>query len=111
MSVGRGPTASGTGLQRLVLHDRTPLCALVDSPPGRSPVTTRSDIGAAVAAAARSMSQPQSLQETLEAIVEAARSSVPGFDNVGISTVLRHGVAETRAATGGLVKRLDTIQY
>ena len=74
-------------------------------------MTSPSDIGAAVAAAARSMSQPQSLQQTLEAIVEAARSSVPGFDHVGISTVERHGVVETRAATGDLVERLDMIQY
>ena len=74
-------------------------------------MTSKSDIAHAVAAAARSINHPQSLDETLQAIAYVARDSVPGFDHVGISTLHRNGKVETRAATGHLVYELDTIQY
>src|SRR4051794_16691783 len=57
------------------------------------------------------MGRPQNLEQTLQAIVEAARRSVPGFDEVGIATVDRHGNVHTRAATGPLVGTLDDLQY
>lgn len=69
------------------------------------------DVGAALAAAARSLATPTTLQETLEAIAQAALTSIPGLDAVGISTVDRHGSVETRAATGELVWALDKLQY
>ena len=68
-------------------------------------------IGHAIAAAARSFNQSQTLDETLTAITHAARDSVPGFDQVGISTLYKNGKVETRAATGKLVHELDSIQY
>jgi GAF domain-containing protein len=69
------------------------------------------DIAAAIAASARTMHQEQTLDETLQAIVRAARNSVPGFDQVGISTLEKRGKIETRAITGDLVQTLDRIQY
>jgi GAF domain-containing protein len=69
------------------------------------------DIGAAVAAAARSINQPTTLEETLATIAAVAQASVPGFDQVGISTVDRKGKVTTRAATGELVWVLDRLQY
>ncbi|HET6915129.1 MAG TPA: GAF and ANTAR domain-containing protein [Acidimicrobiales bacterium] len=74
-------------------------------------MNTPADIGAAIAAAARDINQEHSLDETLHAIVRAARNSVPGFDQVGISTFDRHGNIATNASTGELVETLDSIQY
>jgi hypothetical protein len=45
------------------------------------------DIARSLAEAARSISASHQLEETLDAIVSAARTSVPGFDHVGISIV------------------------
>lgn len=69
------------------------------------------DITDAMARAARTMRHETSLEETLQAVVESARYSVPGFDAVGISTVAKDGTIETRASTGGLVLTLDAVQY
>jgi hypothetical protein len=69
-----------------------------------------SEISAALAAAARSINTSQTLPDTLQAIVEAARISLPGFDHVGISTT-RNGEITTRAATDQLVWTLDKLQY
>ncbi len=74
-------------------------------------MTTKDDIGSALAAAARVMHDQRSLEETLQAIAEAARNSIPGFDQVGISTIDKHGNAQTRAATGTVVHTLDKVQY
>ncbi len=74
-------------------------------------MTSSSDIGRAVAAATRTINQPLSVDETLQAISDAACRSVPGFDQVGISTMTKGGALETRAATGELVKQLDSTQY
>lgn len=69
------------------------------------------DYAAAMAAAARTISRERSLQETLDAIVSTARTSVPGFDHVGISIVNKRNEIETRAATDPIVWELDRIQY
>ena len=74
-------------------------------------MNSRSDIGQAIAAAARSISHSQSLDQTLQAIVQVARESVPGFEQVGISTLTKDGKVETRAASGDLVHQLDKLQY
>jgi GAF domain-containing protein len=71
----------------------------------------RSDIAAALAAAARTINQEASLEETLTTIAHTAQLSVPGFDFVGISTIDRKGNVETKAATGNLVWELDKLQY
>jgi len=61
--------------------------------------------------AARTLNQRRSLDETLHTIVEVARNSVPGFDQVGIATQEKNGIPKTRAFTGDFVLRLDEIQY
>ncbi len=71
----------------------------------------RPDVGAAIAAAARTIHQSQTLDETLAAIALAARTSIPGFDQVGISTSHKNRDVRTRAATGDLVHQLDVAQY
>jgi GAF domain-containing protein len=70
-----------------------------------------SDFAESIAEAARTLHQPQNLDETLQTIVEVARNSVPQFDHVGIATLQKKGRVETRAFTGDLVLRLDGIQY
>ena len=72
---------------------------------------TLSDFAQSTAEAARTIHQHQSLDHTLQTIVEVARNSVPGFDQVGISTLHRSGDIQTRAFTGDLVLRLDEVQY
>jgi GAF domain-containing protein len=65
----------------------------------------------ALTRAASTIHQSSSLEDTLDAIVHSTRSSVPGFDHVGISIVHRDGTIETRSGTGQLVWELDTLQY
>lgn len=74
-------------------------------------MNTRPEIAQAIAAAARTMSHSRSLDETLQVIAQVACESVPGFDQVGISTLHKGGKIVTRAATGEFVRQLDTIQY
>jgi GAF domain-containing protein len=74
-------------------------------------MNTRPDVGQAIAAAARSINHKRTLDDTLQAIVEVAQASVPGFDEVGISTLHKGGKVQTRAATGDLVHQLDDLQY
>ncbi|WP_370291616.1 GAF and ANTAR domain-containing protein [Nocardioides sp.] len=69
------------------------------------------DVAAALAAAAMDINGPRSLEDTLDAIVHAARDTVPGFDHVGISLTHRDGRIETRAGTGKLVWQVDELQY
>jgi len=69
------------------------------------------DVATAIAAAARSLNQTVSLEDTLTRIVETARTSVPGFDHIGLSTVDRRGKVRTQAATSDLVWELDRLQY
>jgi GAF domain-containing protein len=66
---------------------------------------------AALTEAARALDGPRSLEESLDAIVEAARSTVPGFDHVGVSLTHGDGRIETMAGTDQLVWELDDLQY
>lgn len=74
-------------------------------------VTDRADFATSITAAARTMHQARSLPDTLQTIVDVARTSIPAFDAVGISTVDSRGKVLTRARTGDLVDTLDDIQY
>ena len=65
----------------------------------------------ALTQAAAQINQTDTLQDTLDSIVRATRSSVPGFDHVGISITHRDGTIDTRAGTGELVWQLDALQY
>jgi GAF domain-containing protein len=69
------------------------------------------DIAASLAESARLINSPQTLEETLDAIVRAALVSVAGFDHVGISLMHRDGSIETKAATDQVVWELDSLQY
>ncbi|WP_426243791.1 ANTAR domain-containing protein [Nocardioides sp. LHG3406-4] len=69
------------------------------------------DLATSLADSARIINSPRSVEDTLDAIVRAARQSVPGVDEVGISVVHRDGTIETKAATGSLVWDLDELQY
>jgi GAF domain-containing protein len=72
---------------------------------------SRPDLAASLVAAARSISSKDTLEETLSAIAQTARISVPGIDHVGISTIDRKGRILTRAATDSVVGELDDLQY
>ena len=65
----------------------------------------------ALTQAARLLHSPLSVDETLDAIVHAAQSTVPGFDHVGVSITHRDGEIETRAGTDPMVWELDSLQY
>jgi hypothetical protein len=82
-----------------------------DLTPEHTPDPRDFDLTAALAEAARAINRPQSVEETLQAIADTARVSVPGFDHVGISLVHSDGTVETKAATDELVWRLDALQY
>ena len=68
-------------------------------------------IARAVAESARAMNEPDTLDGALDAIVNAARASVPGFDGVSISVLRRDGSMETVAGSDQLPWMLDDIQY
>jgi GAF domain-containing protein len=65
----------------------------------------------ALTKAALAINQPSTLEDTLDSIVHATRSSVPELTDVGISVTHRDGTIETMAGTGQLVWELDAIQY
>ena len=69
------------------------------------------DVARALAETTRTINSPRTLGETLDAIVHAARASVPGFEHVGISMVHGRDRMETKAATSQLVWELDALQY
>jgi GAF domain-containing protein len=66
---------------------------------------------AALAQAAQEIDQSRTLEETLDAIVHATRSSLPAFDHVSISERHTDGTWETRSGTGQLAWELDAVQY
>lgn len=74
-------------------------------------MTESIQIAAALTKAAKEIHAPRSLEETLDAVVRAAQSTVPGFDHVGISVSHRDGRIETLAGTDPLVWELDELQY
>jgi GAF domain-containing protein len=69
------------------------------------------DVAEALARAARSMAVRGNPDDTLDAIVVAARAAVPGFDEVSATVVTGDGVVTTMAATSTLVRDLDSLQY
>ena len=73
--------------------------------------TPTNDVARALADASRTINSPRTLGDTLDAIVHAAKASVPGFEHVGISIVHGKDRIETKAATGQLVWELDDLQY
>jgi GAF domain-containing protein len=76
-------------------------------------LTPRPLIVDALAQAAREISSHRTLEATLDAIVNAALKSVPGFDAVTITLVDERldGTLSTSSGTGGLGWTLDSVQY
>lgn len=68
------------------------------------------DAAAALAETAREINSQRTVDQTLRAIVHAARHSIRGFDHVGVSVARGKGQIETKAATGQLVWDLDAVQ-
>jgi GAF domain-containing protein len=73
--------------------------------------STDRDAASALAQAARTIHREDTLEETLAAIAETARISVPGIDHAGISIVTPKGGIETTAATDPIVWEFDRLQY
>lgn len=65
----------------------------------------------AMTRAAKEIHAASGLQETLDAIVSAASSTLPGIDHVGLSVGHKDGRVETMSATDPLVHTLDQLQY
>lgn len=70
-----------------------------------------SELGTTMAKAAQHLNTNPSVEETLQMIVRTAQLTLPGFDEVGVSTVDKHGNVTTRARTSELVDKLDALQY
>lgn len=68
---------------------------------------SRPNIADALTEAARTMNVGVTPEETLDAIVHAARDTVPGVDHVGISVAHPAGIFETMAPTDRIGWRLD----
>jgi len=69
------------------------------------------DLAEVLAEAAPLINVPGTLETTLQVIAHAARDSVAGFDDVGVTVVQGDGVVLTLAATGELVIAMDGVQY
>lgn len=72
---------------------------------------TRQRIVAALAAATNPLYGHPSLERILTEIAWVARTSIPGFDHVGVSLMDPAGRLETKAAVGELVPSLDRLQF
>jgi transcriptional regulator with GAF, ATPase, and Fis domain len=69
------------------------------------------DVAQALAQAANAMAVRGNPDDTLHAIVHAARAAVPGFNQVSATVVGTDGAITTMAATSSLVQDLDSLQY
>jgi hypothetical protein len=74
-------------------------------------VSDEAPLARVLAEAAAQINAPRTLEQTLEAIVRVALTSVPGFDHVGISVIHDGGQIQTLAATDAFVEKIDAIQY
>jgi len=68
-------------------------------------------IARALTESAKAISNSHSVEDTLNAIVQEACRSVPGFNHIGVSVIHRDGKIETMAGTDLLVWELDELQY
>ena len=89
------------------VQDRQPLG--VAAAPARA--TRRDATVQMLAGAATHLSRQESVPAILTSIVQRARLSVPGCDEVGVTLVRGRGLPETPAATGLLAAQCDALQY
>ena len=73
--------------------------------------SSRLAAASALAHAAITINRSGTLDETLDSIVLATRSSLPEFDHVSVSERHRDGTIETKVGTDQLVWELDALQY
>jgi transcriptional regulator with GAF, ATPase, and Fis domain len=73
--------------------------------------SSTSALAEAMAEVAKAINAPHDLGERLDAIVQAAPNTVPGFDHVSVSLAYRDAPVHTRAASSDLVEKLDFNQY
>jgi hypothetical protein len=69
------------------------------------------DLAATMADVARTIHHPGDLDETLRQILETAKLSFNGIDQVTISSMDPKGNMDTLAASDDLALRLDKVQY
>jgi transcriptional regulator with GAF, ATPase, and Fis domain len=69
------------------------------------------DVAQALTEAAASMAVRGNPDDTLHAIVVAARAAVPGFDDVSATVVAVDGAVTTMASTSDLARDADALQY
>ena len=65
----------------------------------------------ALAQAARRLVNLSTLEETLDEVARAARTSVPGAEHVGVTLIRPDGGPHTVAATDETAQELDQLQY
>jgi GAF domain-containing protein len=70
-----------------------------------------SGLARALADAALAIEAPGRLELALEAVAQAARDALPGFDHVGVTVVKGHGGVTTPVATDRLAFMMDHLQY
>lgn len=75
------------------------------------PATDSDDLAVRLSDLARSLQDEGSLNDTLQAIVDAAVDTVPGAQYAGISMIQARREVRTPAATDDLVKLVDQAQY
>ena len=69
------------------------------------------EVAESLARAARRFSSQQTVDGTLDAIVQSAEREIPGVDHAGVSISRRNDTMETIAGTDPLVWELDALQY
>ncbi len=73
--------------------------------------TENSHFAAALSAVSRSLHAAQSVEESLDLIVQTVLLTLPDFEHAGVSVRHRDGRIETRASSSELVRELDALQY
>ncbi|WP_185995418.1 GAF and ANTAR domain-containing protein [Nocardioides campestrisoli] len=73
--------------------------------------TESSHFAAALSAVSRSLHAAQSVEESLDLIVETVLLALPDFEHAGVSIRHRDGRIETRSSSSDLVRELDALQY
>lgn len=69
------------------------------------------DLAEVMVEVARRLGAPESPDEQLQQVLDAAADTVPGVDHASISVLSRKGRAETVASTGEVASQLDLLQY
>jgi GAF domain-containing protein len=82
-----------------------------DARPNEQESSTLSTLADQLGELSLTLQQQTGLQDTLDAIVEAARDIVPGVQHASLSSVTGRHKVTTRAATSELARQIDDAQY